>query len=186
LTVWLVQTSVDWMHLIPGLTVIALGAAVALVARPRSGARALPSRARIAMIVAMAAIAVTGVITVAPRFLSAQAQTSADRALARDAPRAAIRDASTALEYDSSSVPAFTLRAAGFARLHDFAPALADLKRARDLEPRNWTTWALLGDLLTRRGDRSGARAAYRRAIALDPLEPDLKTALQSPPKSGR
>ena len=46
-------------------------------------------------------------------------------------------------------------------RLHAFPSSLSDLKRAVAVEPRNWVTWALVGDLLTRRGDRSGARAAY-------------------------
>src|SRR5512133_968067 len=103
------------MHLLPGLTAIALGAAVALVARPPSGTSALAGRGRIAMIAATVAIAIAGLTTIAPRFLSARAQTTAQHALAQRAPRAAIGDASTALQYDGSSVPALTLRAAGFA-----------------------------------------------------------------------
>ncbi len=177
-TVWLIQASVDWMHLIPGLTAIALAAAVALVARPGSATMILARRARIAAIAAGAVIAIAGVVTIAPRVLSLHAQTSAQHALARGAPRAAIVNATTALEYDPSSVQALVLRAAGFARLHAFAPSLADLKRAVAVEPRNWATWALLGDLLTRRGDKSGARSAYGRALALDPLEPELRTAM--------
>jgi Flp pilus assembly protein TadD len=35
-------------------------------------------------------------------------------------------------------------------------------------------TWALLGDLLTRRGLMGEARRAYRRALALNPREPAL------------
>ncbi len=70
------------------------------------------------------------------------------------------------------------LRAAGLAALHAFPSSLSDLKPAVAVEPRNWVTWALVGDLLTRHGDRSSARAAYARARALDPLEPDLKSAL--------
>jgi Flp pilus assembly protein TadD len=76
-------------------------------------------------------------------------------------------------------VAALELRAAGFARLHAFAPTLADVKRAIALEPRNWVTWALLGDLLTRRGDRARARSAYRRAVALNPRNADLRSALR-------
>ena len=141
---------------------------------------ALAGRARIAAIVAAAAIAIAGTVTIAPRILSLHAQASAERALDRGAPRAAIIDATTALEYDPDSVPALVLRAAGFAALHAFPSSLADLKRAVAVEPRNWVTWALVGDLLTRRGDRSGARAAYAHALALDPLEPDLKSALSA------
>jgi Flp pilus assembly protein TadD len=120
------------------------------------------------------------VVTIAPRILSLHAQASAQQALDGGNPRAAIRDATTALEYDSRSVPALVVRAAGFARLHAFAPALADLKRAVAVEPHNWVTWALVGDLLTRHGNRSAARTAYTRALALDPLEPDLRSALST------
>ena len=72
------------------------------------------------------------------------------------------------------------LRSASFARFGDFARSLADLRRAVAAEPRNWVTWALVGDLLTRRGDRAGARAAYAHALALDPLEPDLRSAMRT------
>jgi hypothetical protein len=179
-TVWLVQTSVDWMYLIPGSTAMALAAAVALVSRRPAASASLGGRSRIAAIVAAAAIAIAGTVTIAPRVLSLHAQTSAQNALARGDPRAAIADATTALRYDSRSVPALVLRAAGFARLHAFAPSLADLKRAAAVEPRNWVTWALIGDLLTRRGDRPAARSAYVHALALDPLEPDLRSALST------
>jgi hypothetical protein len=177
---WLVQTSVDWMHLIPGLTAIALTAAVALVLRAAAPPVAPAGRARLVVIVAAAALALAGTITIVPRILSLQAQASAERDLARGAARAAIADASTALGYDSRSVTALALRSAGFARLDDFPASLADLKRAVAVEPRNWATWALVGDLLTRRGDPRGARAAYRHALALDPLEPELRSAVSS------
>ncbi len=177
-TVWLVQTSVDWTYLIPGVTAIALAAAVALASGPESRSVDLAGRMRIAAIVAAAAVAIAGTVTIAPRILSLHAQASAQGALNRGAPRAAVSDATTALEYDPDSVPALVLRSAGFAALHSFTSSLSDLKRAVAVEPRNWVTWALVGDLLTRRGDVSGARTAYAHALALDPLEPELKGAL--------
>jgi hypothetical protein len=174
---WLIETSVDWMHLLPGLTAIALGAAVALVG-PRHRGRALVGRVRFAAIATTTAVAVAGVVTIAPRVLSLGAQADAQHALADRQPIAAIRDATTALSYDPHSVEALVLRAAGFARLDSFAPTLADLQRAIALEPRNWATWALLGDLFTRRGDVPEARSAYEHALKLDPLEPDLQRAI--------
>jgi Flp pilus assembly protein TadD len=117
-------------------------------------------------------------VTIAPRLFSLDAQDAAQAALAHNQPDAAARDATKALEYDSSSVDALVLRAAAFARLHAFGPALASLERAISIEPQNWATWALLGDLLTRRGERRAARAAYRHALALNPREPELHTAL--------
>ena len=133
---------------------------------------------RIAAIVAAAAVAIAGTVTIAPRILTLRAQASAQRALDRGDPRAAVSAATTALEYDPESVPALVLRSAGLAALHSFTSSLSDLKRAVAVEPRNWVTWALVGDLLTRRGDVSGARTAYAHALALDPLEPELKSAL--------
>jgi O-antigen ligase len=175
---WLLQTSVDWLHLIPGLTAIALAAAVALLGRPGSRSANLTGRRRIAMIVAAGAITVAGAVTIAPRVLSLQAQDSAQRALAGRSPRVAIADATRALDYDPSSVQALVLRAAGFARLHAFAPTLANLEQAIAIEPRTWTTWALLGDLFLRRGDRRSARSAYAHALELDPLEPTLQSSV--------
>jgi hypothetical protein len=179
-TVWLVQTSVDWTYLIPGVTAIALAAAVAMASGPESRSAAIIGRFRIVAIVAASVLAIAGGVTIAPRILSLHAQASAQRALDRGAPRSAVANATSALEYDPDSVPALVLRAAGFAALHSFPASLADLKRAVAVEPRNWATWALVGDLLTRHGDRSGARAAYAHALALDPLEPDLKSALSA------
>jgi tetratricopeptide (TPR) repeat protein len=175
---WLVATSVDWMALIPGLTGIALAAAAALD-RPRRSTR-MPTSLwpRVALVAAVAAVAIVGAVAIAPRVFSLDAQDAAQAALAREQPRTAAADATKALAYDSSSVNALVLRAAAFARLHAFAPARADLERAISLEPQNWATWALLGDLLTRRGERRAARAAYRHALRLNPLEPELKSAL--------
>lgn len=177
-TAWLVQASVDWMALIPGLTAIALSAAAALY-RPRRSTRiATRTRARVGLAAAATAVAIVGSVMIAPRIVSLNAQADARTALARNAPRGAITDATRGLEYDPSSVTALVLRSAGFARLHAFAPSLADLKRAITLEPQNWATWALLGDLLARRGDLVSARAAYRHALSLNPLEPELRSSL--------
>jgi tetratricopeptide (TPR) repeat protein len=175
---WLVQASVDWVQLIPGVTGIALAAAAALY-RPRQSTR-MPGSVwpRVALIGSVAAVAVVGALAIAPRMFSLDAQDAAQAALAREDSRTAARDATKALQYDSSSVNVLVLRSAAFARLHAFAPALADLERAIALEPQDWVTWALLGDLLTRRGERRAARAAYRHALELNPREPELSSAL--------
>jgi hypothetical protein len=186
-TVWLVQTSADWIDLIPGVTAIALSAAVALASGPESRSLVVAGRARVAAVAVAGVIAIVGTVTIAPRIVSLSAQASAQQALARGAPRTAVVEATKALEYDPGSVDALVLRAAGFAALHSFEASYSDLKRAVAVEPRNWATWALVGDLLTRHGDRSGARAAYAHALALDPLEPELRSALSTPaPPPGR
>jgi hypothetical protein len=183
---WLVQTSIDWLHLIPGVTAIALVAAVALLVRSDERIPALAGRARVLGIAAAAALAVAGAVTIAPRVLSLHVQAEAEHALAAGQPRAAIADATRAIGYDPNSVPSLVMRAAGFARLDDYAPTLAALERAIALEPDNWATWALLGDLLGRRGNRAGARAAYEHALSLDPREPVLQIALAGVPAPRR
>jgi Flp pilus assembly protein TadD len=171
---WLAQTSADWEHLIPGLTFIALGAAAAMLALTGKPVRALVGRTHMVALAAVTVLAGVGAVLIAPRILSLHDQSSAQSALARHDPRGAIRDATRALDYDGDSVPALVLRSAAFARFDAFDLARADLRRALTVEPQNWVTWALMGDLLTRRGDPGAARASYRRAHQLDPLEPGL------------
>jgi len=174
---WLIQTSVDWLHLFPGLTAIALAAAVAVTARPEAKAKAVSRRTHLAAIGIAAVIAIAGSVIIVPRVVSLHSSAQAQRALADGQPRVAIADATTALDYDPSSATALVLRAAGFARLHAFAPSLADLRKALSAEPKNWTLWVLLGDLYLRRGDRPAARAAYAHAFGLNPLDLSLHDA---------
>lgn len=177
---WLGQTSVDWLHLIPGLTAIALAGAAALLAGGAQRVAVLPGRGRIVVIAAAAALAVAGAVTIAPRVLSLHAQSSAEHELAAGKAQAAIADATSAISYDPNSVDALVMRSAGFARLDEFAPTLADLRRAIAVEPKNWATWGVLGDLLARRGDLAGAKAAYVHGLSLDPRELVLRIALDS------
>ena len=85
------RDELDWTYLIPGVTAIALAAAVALASAPEARSVVLVGRMRIAAIVAAAAVAIAGTVTIAPRILSLRAQASAQRALDRGDPRAAVR-----------------------------------------------------------------------------------------------
>ncbi len=175
---WLTQTSVDWLHLFPGLTAVALGAALALRGRPSLRPVLLVSRSHLIAIAVVAAVTIAGALAIVPRVLALHSRTLAQNALAQGRPRIAVAEATRALSYEPRSVQALILRAAGLARLHAFAPTLADLRQAMATEPDNWVTWALLGDLLTRRGEPGAARAAYAHALRLNPLEPGLRAAL--------
>ena len=57
---WLIQTSADWLHLLPGLTAIALAAAAALLVRPGRVVAASWGRRRIVTIVLAVVIACAG------------------------------------------------------------------------------------------------------------------------------
>jgi hypothetical protein len=175
---WLVQTSVDWEHLIPGLTIVALAGAAALLSDDDPLGMRTTRRTHQFLIAAYAGLACAGALMIVPRVLTLHSQSDAVQALHDDQPLTAIADATRALGYDASSVPALTLRSAGFARLDAFVQARNDLRRALVIEPQNWVTYALMGDLYTRRGDRVQARVFYRHALSLDPLEPSLISAL--------
>ena len=53
--------------------------------------------------------------------------------------------------------------------------ARAELLDALELEPKNFVTMALIGDLETRAGHRAAARAWYRRALARNPADVGLQ-----------
>jgi hypothetical protein len=178
-TGWLAHTSVDWMQLMPGLTGIALsGAAVLIGDEGRRGERRR-------LLTWPALIVVLAIIGVGAAFLVRQTlgdhyRIEAQAALGKT-PRQAISDANQALAYDGDLLAAYYLKAAAYARLDDYTSSRATLLAAARREPHAWITWALLGDLAVRGGDLTAARAAYRRALALNPREPDLTKVAISP-----
>lgn len=83
---WLCQTSVDWLHLFPGLTAVALAAAVALRVRPEGRPERSVGLRHGAVMLATAAVTIAGALTIAPRMLSLYSQASAQSALAAARP----------------------------------------------------------------------------------------------------
>jgi hypothetical protein len=171
--VWLAQTSVDWLHLIPGLTGIALGAA-AILLRPQPAAAGLRRVPTVALLGALALGAVAIVLVGRPA-LSEHLRTEARAALVDD-PGSALERAEESLSLNPDSLQGYYLKAAALARLDRFAPARRALREAIDREPHNYVSWALLGDLLTRRGEFDAALRAYSHAAGLNPRESALRT----------
>jgi O-antigen ligase len=177
-TVWLGQTSVDWLHLIPGLTGIALGAAAILLLplepEPEPGRgprrRRIPLAATIAIIVA----GVVAVVFVGRPTLALHLQTQAGEKVATQ-PLQALDEVGESLSLNPASVQSYYVKAAALARLDAYLPARKALLEAVDREPHNYVSWALLGDLATRRGDVPAALRAYRRAAALNPRDSELR-----------
>lgn len=174
--VWLAQTSVDWLHLIPGLTGIALGAAAILLLRPSSGGetetslRSIPPLGTVfVVILAVAAIVFIGRPTLAEH-LRAQAQDDLE-----SRPLAALNTVDESLSLNPDAVQAYYTKAATLARLGAYLPAKHTLSEAIHREPHNYVSWALLGDLATRRGDITGALRAYGRAASLNPRDRELQ-----------
>jgi len=192
---WLVQTSVDWMHLLPGLTAIAIVAAAVLV-RPRSpqtaGAIPRESRFRGALTsrpaLALGASAVLVTLVVAGASLSRQGladlyRTRAQHELAAH-PAAAITDADRSLGIDSDAVETYYVKAAALARFDQAASAQAVLHRSLEQEPNNFVTWTLLGDIAVRERKVGVAKRDYNKAHGLNPRNLTLQ-ALAANPSTG-
>ena len=178
---WLVHTSVDWMHLLPGVTGMAIiGAAVLLRAddaAERAGGR---TRARRVALGVGAAVLVVASASLVRQTLAEHHRERARDALA-ERPARALELADRSLALQGDAVGSYYIKAAAFARFGDAGSARAVLREAVEQEPRNWLTYSLLGDLLVRSGDLEGARGAYRRALRLNPLDGVLAQYVSDP-----
>ncbi len=189
---WLVQTSVDWMHLLPGLSAIAL-AAIAVLIWPRAkGARAKTAAStfvqrelagRPALALGVSAVVVT--LLVAGASLSREGLADIYRMHAQHElatrPAAALSDAERSLDIDDDSLESYYLKAAALARFDQAAAARAALATALAREPKNFVTWALLGDIAVRERDLRAAALDYERAHALNPRDATLAQLASDP-----
>ncbi|MDQ3632383.1 MAG: O-antigen ligase family protein [Actinomycetota bacterium] len=182
-TAWLVHTSVDWMHIVPGVTAIALCLTAVLVRRRDPGPVALTPRAQLALRGggAFLAFGVAAIVVVAGASLARQGLGDHYRAEAfaalPDRPAEALRNADRSLRLDGQAVRSYYARAAALARFDEGALAEESLLEASRREPSDFVTWALLGDLAMRRGAADRAAGYYRQARTLNPLEPSISQA---------
>ncbi len=197
-TTWLVHASVDWMHLLPGLTGVALlGAAVLLRAdgggggrgsaapaqRDAGGARAPLRPARVVPAVLVGLAITVAALSLSRQGLSERYVQRAEAALGAEPARALV-EANRALRLDRESIAAHYAKAAALARFGEGEAARSVLVDATRREPRNFVTWALLGDLSVRQGRLREAQADYRRAAALNPRDPGLAKLAADPRSS--
>ncbi len=202
--VWFVDTSGDWMHLLPGVTAMAL-CAIAVLCRAAdpedvdpgassSGTGMTSPRARLerrsgnrvpALLGAACAIFVLAVAgaSLLRAGLARHYLDEARSALASD-PATAIADAQRVLRLDAANLDAYYVKAAGQARFDRATEAQNTLLQGLNQDPESFVTLTLLGDLEVRRGQLSAARSYYRRAQELDPREPAF-AALVANPASG-
>ncbi len=183
---WLAHTSVDWIHLLPGVTGIALVLASALlIDAPGASVKADP-RLRGLRPLTVAGGACLAAVLVLAAFSLTRAELAgvyADRAGSALAsrPAQAIEEADRSLRLDAYSVGTYYTKAAGLAKFDQAQAASATLLVAARVEPLNFVTWALLGDLAVRRHLFRQAAEFYGRAHSLNPREPGLATVAQSP-----
>jgi cytochrome c-type biogenesis protein CcmH/NrfG len=176
--VWAVHTSVDWLHLIPGLTGIALCSAAVLVGPWRRSAPGRPTPARIAVIAVCSIAVLTGAVLVGRAALADRYLEQARDSLAGD-PVTAISKARDSLRLNDERLATYYVEAAAWARVNAYRRARGVLHEAVRREPHDSVPRALLGDLATRRGDHAQALRDYRRAQALDPQNESLLAAIR-------
>jgi UDP-GlcNAc:undecaprenyl-phosphate GlcNAc-1-phosphate transferase len=201
--VWLVDTSGDWMHLLPGTTATALCAA-AVILRARgvlepavAGSRSRPTRGTAPAprsrlpgrlpaqkaLVAAAALAFVLAASGASLARSALAQhylNVAHHDLTSD-PASAVTEARNSLKLDSANLNAYYELAAGQARFDQAVAARRTLLSALHEDPSEYVTFSLLGDLEVRAGHLRLARSYYHAALRLDPREPSLRVLARNP-----
>jgi len=180
-TLWLVHTSVDWLHLIPGVTGFALcGAAVLVGPWKRERAETGRSLKRIVTVVLCAVLVLVGAALVGRAALAAKYRSEAQE-LVRSDPRRALDRAADSLSLNDEAVGTYQAQAAAYARLGQYGPARASLVEATRREPGDFVSWGLLGDLGVRRGDFAQAGRDYSQAARLNPREPGLRQLAKDP-----
>lgn len=86
----------------------------------------------------------------------------------------------TALTDHAPDFPAgWQARAAAYAAAGQFGPAVADLARTLELEPRHFAALTQLGAMLEEMGDTARALAAYRESLAIHPHQQEAIDAVQ-------
>jgi tetratricopeptide (TPR) repeat protein len=183
--VWLVHTSVDWIHLIPGVTGAALAAAAVLLSPWRRAVPTGKGAVHKGIVVACAALVIAAGIFLGRATLADRYATDAEAALPGD-PRAALEDSGRSLALNGDAVSTYYTRAAAYARLGDYGRARAALLGAIRVEPDNFVSWALLGDLAVRHGEPAPAKRYYGRAFALNPRDLQLRELARKPPTPPR
>jgi UDP-GlcNAc:undecaprenyl-phosphate GlcNAc-1-phosphate transferase len=190
---WLVQASVDWMQLLPGLTAIALsGAAVlvwprarALSAPEATKAFALPRVLASRRTLALGALAIPITLILAGASLSRQGLGDLFRSRAQGElstnRTAALADVNQSLDIDPDSVRSYELKAAALARFDQPHAVESVLALALRREPENFVTWVLLGDVAARQGRLGTARRYYLIAHRLNPLDVTLRQLARNP-----
>jgi tetratricopeptide (TPR) repeat protein len=101
-------------------------------------------------------------------------------ALAAD-PARALEQSDRSLRLDREGVRSYYVKAAALARFGEAEASRSVLLDAARREPRDFVTWALLGDLAVRRDRIGEARSHYARAAGLNPRDRTLAALARDP-----
>jgi len=179
LLVYLLHASVDWMWESTAVTVLALAGIAIIGARLGRGrlALAFPTRAALALIAALAAVAqLPGLLSTTDIRNSQAAARSGNEALA-------LSWAQDAVGVEPWSASAYEQRGLVLESAGQLREASDDLRRAISEEPLNYEHWLILARIETESGHITAAQRYYDRARSLAPraevfsLAPYLKGA---------
>jgi len=183
---WLAHSTVDWIHLLPGVTGVALAAGALALRAPEptsanSKPRRLPPVAASASVALLAGVFVFAALSLGRQGLAEYFRDEARSNLAQR-PAEALADADRSLRLDPEAMTPYYVKAAALARFNEADAAEAVLRQAAAREPLDFVTWALLGDLAVRRGRLDDAKRHYGRSSGLNPRDRGL-AALTSDPR---
>lgn len=179
---WVVHSSVDWLHLFPGIMGTALAAAAVLLSpwvTPRTARSPLNSPGT-AIVVAVSVLVAFAAYGVGRATLADVYRSRAQDALASNPP-AARKDADRSLDLNDEALSGYYVKAAALARMGLYRETRAALRQAAAKEPHNHVPWALLGDVAVRRRDYAQARRDYGRASRLNPRDRMLARLARDP-----
>ncbi len=170
---WAVHQAIDWDWQMPAVTIVVFVLAGLALARPRDGGVGLRGLPAGRAVVALAWL----VVAVAPLFVSVSyaGLQRAGRELQHGECPAAKRQALSSLSLSARRPQAYAIVGVCDLQL-GFAPAAVEaVRKAAEYEPQSWEDAYWLAIAQAAAGE--SPRAAARRALELNPLEPMLRSA---------
>lgn len=166
---FVLHASLDWLFLIAAVALPAFIVLGACAASGRAQEISLaPRRQRTAVAVGALAAAVAAV----PVYLSTTLTARAERQAATSTQRA-LDTLSLATRVNPWSVQPLIVRSAILESAGNYSAASKAADDATRRGPNNWTTWMALAEVRRRSGHATAGRAAFRRAVALNPRVPE-------------
>jgi hypothetical protein len=165
---YVVHAAVDWDWEMPAVTLAGLlcGVAILVVARPNAGGLVMSRRLRVAAVSATVALATFAFVALMGNLAIAASNNAAtDSNWSSSASHA--RDAKRWMPWSSDP---WRLQGEAQYVQGNFDAARANFRKAIDKDPNNWLLWADLATV----GTHGTWRAPARRALALNPLAPEL------------